>query len=327
MSLRAGSLRRLSVNLALLFAIACSGSITPAATPVPTPTNTPTPTATPTTVPTATPLPTYTPYPTYTPVPTYTPLPTPMATPMPTYTPYPTYTPVPAYTPLPTPMATPVPTYTPYPTYTPAPPPTSTPVPIPTPTALPGPTPTIRPTQAMIPSAVPTATPIFAPTPGLYPADPETTSVNWYYYGPECPHGFANCTDTPTLGRRIAIEPYESNIGPDGTLPRLSFHVDDCLTETFDLSFSSGSHWLSLYETRVSIRVGDDSETHFVVENDGILGSLPLYHDVGRSVVSFIRDADARGVPFTVKAEGDYGPVIARFNVGGFQANYQRFCS
>ena len=204
---------------------------------------------------------------------------------------------------------------------------------IPTPTLDPArlpavtsvPMPTLPPTMPP-PTQTPTATPIFAPTPGMYPSDPVNTSVNWYYEGPECPHGFDNCTDTPTLGRRIAIEPYESNIGPDGTLPRLEFWVDDCPTETFDLSFRSGSHWLSLYETRVSIRVGDDQEAHFVVENEGVLRSLPFYHDVGRLVVSFIRDADARGDPFTVQAEGDYGPVIARFDVTGFQANYQRFC-
>lgn len=102
--------------------------------------------------------------------------------------------------------------------------------------------------------------------------------------------------------------------------------MEDCLASSF-LIFRSGSHWLSLYETRVSIQVGEDPETNLVVQNDGILRVLRVHlDDVGRKFVSSIGDADARGVPFTLKAEGDYSPLIARFDVSGFQANYQRFC-
>ena len=242
-----------------------------------------------------------------TPTQTHTPTLTPTATPLPTPTP------LPAATPLPTPTHTPTPT----PTDTPTPPPTVTPLP----TATPLPTPT--PTQTPTPSTQVT-------TPGLHPSDPNTTSTSWYYEGPECPNGFDNCTNTPRLGRRIAIEPYESTIGPDGTLPTLEFweepSVEDCLSSSF-LVLRSGSHWLSLYETRVSIQVGEDPETSFVVQNDGTLRLLRVHlGDVGRKLVSSIGDADARGVPFTLKAEGDYGPMVARFDVSGFQSNYQRFC-
>ncbi len=278
---------------------------TPTHTPIPTPTDTPTPTPTATPLPTPTPLPTATPLPT----PTHTPTPTPTDTP----------TPPPTATPLPTPTHTPIPT----PTDTPTPTPTATPLPTPTPlpTATPLPTPT--PTQTPTPSAQVT-------TSGLHPSDPNTTSTSWYYEGPECPNGFDNCTDTPRLGRRIAIEPYESTIGPDGTLPTLEFweepSVEDCLSSSF-LVLRSGSHWLSLYETRVSIQVGEDPETSFVVQNDGTLRLLRVHlGDVGRKLVSSIGEADARGVPFTLKAEGDYGPMVARFDVSGFQSNYQRFC-
>ena len=207
--------------------------------------------------------------------------------------------------------------------------PTPTPDPARAATSTPVPTPTLSPT-APPPTQAPTPTSILEPTPGLQPSDPSTTSMNWYYEGPECPNGFDNCTDTATLGRRIAIEPYESTIGPEGTLPSLEFweepSMEDCL-ESSSLVFRSGSHWLSLDETRVSIQVGEVPETTLVVQNDGNLRLLRVHlDDVGRMIVRLIQNADARGVPFTLKAEGDYGPVIARFNVTGFEANYQRFC-
>ena len=303
-----------------LFLLACTNQ-PPTDTSSPTATitaPTPSPTLQPTQIPAESP--TSTPVPTDTPQPTLEPSLTPVPSPTPTIAP--TWTPVPTWTPTPEPTATPTvaPTLTPTPTQIPTPTLEPTATPLPTATATPEPTATLRPTATATPRPTETPTPV-----PLLSVD----NGDWAYFGPDCPDAHSNCASFPSDNSFMSLRAYYDT--------NESFYDDarirvSCFRGSSDFTFDGGGEWIGLGETGLNLRYeGQDVEQgtwYWTERGSDDLESVWFDNRSTQAILSFIEQADRQGRDVTMGVSGDYGTVIADFDVTGFATNFQRLpCS